>query len=181
MSGRIVLREGDITDEVVDAIVNAANTSLVLGAGVAGAIRTRGGPEIQAECDAIGPIALGDAAITGAGKLNARYVIHAAGMPPGGSATEASIHASVRKSLELASQHGCRTIAIPAIGAGIGGFPVQRCAEILLSEARNHLAGTTSLEEVRFVLFGEPTYRIFEAANDAAKIRQQMERLRSRH
>jgi O-acetyl-ADP-ribose deacetylase (regulator of RNase III) len=180
VSDRIVLREGDITDEVVDAIVNAANTSLVLGAGVAGAIRAKGGPEIQAECDAIGPIALGDAAITGAGELNARYVIHAAGMPPGGSATESSVHSSVRKSLELASRHGCRSIAIPAIGAGIGGFPVQRCAEILLSEARNHLAGETTLQEVRFVLFGEPTYRIFEAANDASKIREQMERLRSR-
>jgi len=180
MSGRIVLREGDITDEAVDAIVNAANTSLLLGGGVAGAIRARGGPEIQAECDAIGPIALGDAAITGAGDLKARYVIHAAGMPPGGSATEASIHSSVRKSLELASKHGCRTIAIPAVGAGIGGFSVQRCAEILLSVARDHLAGQTSLEEIRFVLFGEPTYRIFEAANDAAKIRQQMERLRPR-
>ena len=181
MTDRIVLKEGDITDEIVDAIVNAANTALVLGAGVAGAIRAKGGPEIQAECDSIGPIGLGDAAITGAGNLNARYVIHAAGMPPGGSATESSIHSSVRKSLELANRHGCRSIAIPAIGAGIGGFPVQRCAEILLSEARNHLGGETTLEEVRFVLFGEPTYRIFEAANDAAKIREQMEKLRSRH
>jgi O-acetyl-ADP-ribose deacetylase (regulator of RNase III) len=180
MTGRIVLREGDITLEEVDAIVNAANSHLVLGAGVAGAIRQRGGPQIQAECDAIGPIGVGDAAVTGAGDLPARWVIHAAGMPPGGSATEASVHASVRRSLELAREKGCRTIAIPAIGAGIGGFPVQRCAEILLSEAKEHLAGETSLEEIRFVLFGEPTYRIFEAAHDAAKIREQMEKLRSR-
>jgi O-acetyl-ADP-ribose deacetylase (regulator of RNase III) len=180
MKGRIVLREGDITLEEVDAIVNAANSRLVLGAGVAGAIRQRGGPQIQAECDAIGPIGVGDAAVTGAGDLPARWVIHAAGMPPGGSATEASVHASVRRSLELAREKGCRTIAIPAIGAGIGGFPVQRCAEILLSEAKEHLAGETSLEEIRFVLFGEPTYRIFEAAHDAAKIREQMEKLRSR-
>jgi O-acetyl-ADP-ribose deacetylase (regulator of RNase III) len=180
MTGRIVLREGDITLEEVDAIVNAANSRLVLGAGVAGAIRQRGGPQIQAECDAIGPIGVGDAAVTGAGDLPARWVIHAAGMPPGGSATEASVHASVRRSLELAREKGCRTIAIPAIGAGIGGFPVQRCAEILLSEAKEHLAGETSLEEIRFVLFGEPTYRIFEAAHDAAKIREQMEKLRSR-
>jgi O-acetyl-ADP-ribose deacetylase (regulator of RNase III) len=180
MKGRIVLREGDITLEEVDAIVNAANSHLVLGAGVAGAIRQRGGPQIQAECDAIGPIGVGDAAVTGAGDLPARWVIHAAGMPPGGSATEASVHASVRRSLELAREKGCRTIAIPAIGAGIGGFPVQRCAEILLSEAKEHLAGETSLEEIRFVLFGEPTYRIFEAAHDAVKIREQMEKLRSR-
>jgi O-acetyl-ADP-ribose deacetylase (regulator of RNase III) len=180
MKGRVVLREGDITEEEVDAIVNAANNHLVLGAGVAGAIRQKGGPQIQAECDAIGPIGVGDAAVTGAGNLPARWVIHAAGMPPGGSATESSVHSSVRKSLELAREKGCRTIAIPAIGAGIGGFPVQRCAEILLSEAKEHLAGETSLEEIRFVLFGEPTYRIFEAAHDAVKIREQMEKLRSR-
>ncbi|MFQ5415958.1 MAG: macro domain-containing protein [Myxococcota bacterium] len=180
MIGRIVLREGDIAAEEVDAIVNAANSGLVLGTGVAGAIRARGGPQIQAECDAIGPIAVGDAVVTGAGDLAARYVIHAAGMPPGGSATEASIHSSVRRSLEIAREKGCRSIAIPAIGGGVGGFPLQRCAEILLAEARRHLAGETTLEEVRFVLFGEPTYRVFEAADDAEKIRTQMEKLRSR-
>jgi len=180
VTGRIVLCEGDITEQAVDAIVNAANSKLVLGAGVAGAIRQRGGPEIQAECDAIGPIELGDAAVTGAGNLNARWVIHAAGMPPGGSATESSIHASVRRSLELAREKGCRSVAIPAIGAGIGGFPAQRCAEILLAEARAHLAGETTLEEIRFVLFGEPIYRVFEAAHDATKISEQMAKLRSR-
>jgi O-acetyl-ADP-ribose deacetylase (regulator of RNase III) len=178
--GRIVLCEGDISEQQVDAIVNAANTELVLGAGVAGAIRQRGGPEIQRECDAIGPIDLGDAAVTGAGDLAARFVIHAAGMPPGGSATESSIHASVRRSLELACERGCETVAIPAIGAGIAGFPEQRCAEILLDECRQHLDGETTLREIRIVLFGEPTYRIFEAAHDAAKIREQMEKLRAR-
>jgi O-acetyl-ADP-ribose deacetylase (regulator of RNase III) len=180
MKGKIVLREGDITEQAVDAIVNAANSALQLGAGVAGAIREKGGPGIQAECDAIGPIAVGDAAVTGAGRLRARYVIHAAGMPPGGSATAESVRASVRRSLALASERGCRTIAIPAIGAGIGGLSVQRCAEILVEEARAHLAGETSLEEVRFVLFGEPVYRVFESALDAAKVREQMERLRAR-
>jgi O-acetyl-ADP-ribose deacetylase (regulator of RNase III) len=180
MKGRIALREGDICAETVDAIVNAANSDLVLGAGVAGAIRERGGPEIQAECDAIGPIAVGDAAVTGAGRLAARFVIHAAGMPPGGAASEASVRSAVRRSLELARERGCRTLAIPAVGAGIGGLAVQRCAEILLEEARAHLAGETSLEEVRFVLFGEPVYRVFEATLDAAKVRQQMERLRAR-
>jgi O-acetyl-ADP-ribose deacetylase (regulator of RNase III) len=178
--GRIVLEEGDITEEEVDAIVNAANSQLVLGAGVAGAIREKGGPSIQAECDAIGPIEVGDATVTGAGELRARFVIHAAGMPPGGAATPESIRSSVRRSLELAAEQGCRSIAIPAIGAGIGGFSAQRCAEILLSEARAHLDGETSLEEVRFVLFGEPTYRVFEMTLDAAKVQEQMERLRSR-
>jgi O-acetyl-ADP-ribose deacetylase (regulator of RNase III) len=177
--GRIVLCEGDISEQEVDAIVNAANTQLVLGAGVAGAIQRRGGAQIQQECDAIGPIELGDAAVTGAGELAARYVIHAAGMSPGGSATESSIHASIRRSLELASENGCETLALPAIGAGIGGFPEQRCAEILLDECRRHLAGETTLREIRIVLYGEPTYRIFEAASDAAKIREQMEKLRA--
>ena len=180
MSGRISICEGDLTAQAVDAIVNAANSALVLGAGVAGAIREKGGPAIQAECDAIGPIAVGDAALTGAGALPARYVIHAASMPPGGSATESSIRSSLRRSLELAAQRGCRSIAIPAIGAGIGGFSAQRCAEILIDEARAHLRGPTSLEEIRFVLFGEPMYRVFEMAHDAARVREQMERLRGR-
>jgi O-acetyl-ADP-ribose deacetylase (regulator of RNase III) len=180
MKGRIVLREGDITEEAVDALVNAANNRLVLGAGVAGAIRQKGGAGIQQECDAIGEIAVGDAAVTGAGDLPAGCVIHAAGMEPGGVAEPEAVRSAVRRSLELASQRGCRTIAIPAVGAGIGGLSVQRCAEILIEEARAHLSGETSLEELRFVLFGEPVYRIFEAALDAAKVREQMERLRRR-
>jgi O-acetyl-ADP-ribose deacetylase (regulator of RNase III) len=178
--GRIVLAEGDITEADVDAVVNAANSALILGAGVAGAIAVKGGPSIQVECDEIGPIEVGDAVVTGAGELPARHLIHAAGMPPGGSATEESIRSCVRRSLELADGLACRSIAIPAIGAGIGGFPQQRCAEIMLEEARQHLAGETSLEEVRFVLFGEPTYRIFEMVKDAEAVRAQLELLRSR-
>jgi len=177
---RITIVEGDLTAQQVDAIVNAANSALVLGAGVAGAIRARGGPAIQAECDAVGPIAVGDAALTGAGALPARFVIHAASMPPGGKASEESVRSSLRRALELASREGLRTIAVPAIGAGIAGFPLQRCAEVLLEEARRHLAGETSLEEIRFVPFGEPAYRVFEMVNDAAKVAEQMERLRDR-
>lgn len=180
MSGRIVLEEGDLTAAEVDAIVNAANSALVLGAGVAGAIAQRGGPTIQAECDAHGPIEVGAAALTGAGELPARHVIHAAGMAPGGQADEQSVRSAMRASLALAAEHGLTSIAVPAIGAGIAGFPMQRCAEILLEEARAHLEGETSLEEIRFVLFGEPAYRLFEMVNDAAKVAAQMERLRSR-
>ena len=98
-------------------------------------------------------------------------------MPPGGSASEASVRSSMRRALELARGAGLRTIAVPAIGAGIAGFPLQRCAEILIEEARRHLAGETSLEEIRFVLFGEPAYRVFEMVHDAAKVAEQMERL----
>lgn len=180
MKGRITLRAGDVTAEEVDAVVNAANSALQLGAGVAGAIRARGGPTIQEECDRHGPIAVGEAALTGAGDLPARHVIHAATMEPGGRASEKTVRGAMRRSLELASERGLRSVAVPALGAGVAGFPLQRCAEILLEEARRHLAGETSLEEIRFVLFDEPSYRIFEMAHDAAKVAEQMERLRSR-
>ena len=180
MSGRIVLCEGDITAQEVDAVVNAANSDLVLGAGVAGSIREQGGPTIQAECDAHGPVEVGGAAITGAGDLPAKFVIHAASMPPGGQADEESVRASMRASLRLAEEKGCEAIAVPAIGAGIAGFPLQRCGEILLEEARSHLAGDSGLEEIRFVLFGEPAYRVFEMVNDAARVAEQMERLAKR-
>lgn len=180
MSGRVTLVLGDVTEQAVDAIVNAANSALVLGSGVAGAIREKGGPAIQEECDRVGPIEVGDAALTGAGALPARFVIHAAGMPPGGSADEDSVRRSTRRSFELARERGLRTIAVPAIGAGVGGFPPQRCAEVLIEEARAHLAGETTLEEIRFVLFGEPMYRLFEAANDAIAVRAQLDRMRGR-
>ncbi len=130
MTGRIVLEEGDITRAEVDAIVNAANSGLQLGAGVAGAIAAAGGPSIQAECDEHGPIEVGGAAITGAGDLPARFVIHAASMPPGGQADEASVRASMRASLELARTESQSRTALPAVqsaipircqvGAGVG-------------------------------------------------------------
>ncbi|MEM7410653.1 MAG: macro domain-containing protein [Myxococcota bacterium] len=180
MSGRLTLCEGDITAQDVDAIVNAANSALQLGSGVAGAIRERGGPSIQEECDRHGPIEVGEAALTGAGELPARHVIHAAGMPPGGAADEDSVRACARASFQLAAAQGLRSLAVPAIGAGVGGFAPQRCAEVLLEEARAHLAGETSVEEIRFVLFGEPMYRVFEGAKDAIAVREQMARMRAR-
>jgi len=176
--GRIGIQEGDLTEAEVDAIVNAANTQLVLGAGVAGAIRERGGPAIQTECDAHGPVEIGGAALTGAGELPARYVIHAAGMEPGGPVTEENLRACTRASLELAAQNGVETLAFPAIGTGVGGFPLQRCAEVMIEETNAHLAGETTLREVRFVLYGEPAFRVFEQVHDAEKIRLQMEKLR---
>ena len=177
---RIRLFEGDITDQEVDAIVNAANSALVLGAGVAGAIARRGGPSIAEECAAIGPIQVGQAALTGGGNLPAGAVIHAAGMPPGGHADEDSVRAAVRAALELAQREGFRSVAFPAIGAGIGGFSLQRCAEISLDEARRAAAQPSSLEEIRFVLYGEPAFRVFEMVDDAAKVEAQMRKLRDR-
>ena len=178
--GRVALVEGDITAQEVDAIVNAANSELVLGSGVAGAIRSKGGPSIQLECDAHGPIAVGDAAVTGAGELPARIVIHAAAMPPGGKATEDSVRSSVIRSFALAREHDCHTLACPAVGAGVGGLSLRRCAEISIEEARRHLSGEDPLDEIRFVLFGEPAYRLFEMVDDSARVQAQMERLKRR-
>jgi len=175
---RIRIEEGDITAAAVDAVVNAANTELILGSGVAGAIRERGGPSVQAECDRHGRVGLGEVALTGAGELEAEYVIHAAGMEPAGSVSEESLRACTRGALELASERKLRSIAFPAIGTGAGGFSLQRCAEVMLAEVDSHLESGSSLEEVRFVLFGEPAYRVFEQVRDAEKIRLQMEKLR---
>jgi O-acetyl-ADP-ribose deacetylase (regulator of RNase III) len=175
--GRITLIEGDICEQEVEAIVNPANTALSLGTGVAGAIQARGGNEIQRECDQAGPIELGSAALTGGGDLSARYVVHAAGIEPGGSADEASVRSAVRAALVIAAENGIRTIAVPAVGTGVGGFAMQRCAEVALEEARLHLAGETSLEEIRFVLRGEPAFRVFEMVNDSARVAAQMDRM----
>ncbi len=159
---RIVLRRGDIADARADAIVNAANNDLVLGAGVAGAIRRKGGPSIQHECDRHGPIRVGEAAITGAGALAARYVIHAASMRLGGRTTAASLSASVRDTLRLAGEHGLQSIAFPAIGTGVAGFPVGECARIMLDEVRRHLRAGSPLKRVEFVLFDAETLAVFE-------------------
>jgi O-acetyl-ADP-ribose deacetylase (regulator of RNase III) len=177
---RIVLQEGDITAQEVDAIVNAANSDLVLGSGVAGAIADRGGSSIAEECRALGPIEVGEAAVTGAGELPARFVIHAAGMPLGGRASEESVRASLRSALALADREGCRTLACPAIGAGVGGLKMQTCAEICLDEAHRFTEAGGQLEEIRFVLFGEPAFRLFEMVNDAAKVEAQMRKLQGR-
>jgi O-acetyl-ADP-ribose deacetylase (regulator of RNase III) len=177
---RIVLLEGDLTEQEVDAIVNAANSALILGSGVAGAIAERGGPTIAAECEALGPIEVGEAAVTGAGDLAARFVIHAAGMAPGGQASESSVRRALRNSLLEADRVHCLSIACPAIGAGVGGLSVQTCAEISLDEARQYSDRGGRLEEIRFVLFGEPSFRIFEMVNDSAKVEAQMRKLRGR-
>jgi len=158
---KIRILQGDLTAQDADAIVNAANNDLQLGGGVAGAIRRKGGPAIQEECDRLGPIPLGEAAVTGGGNLKARYVIHAASMRLGEATSEANLRASTRASLLRAKELGIRTIAFPAVGTGIAGFPMRRCAEVMLEEAAAHLAGETSLQEVRFVLFDASAEKIF--------------------
>lgn len=161
---QIEIVQGDITDADVEAIVNAANNDLQLGAGVAGAIRRKGGPSIQQECDRIGSIPLGEAAITGGGQLKAKYVVHAASMQLGGRATAEHLEASTRNSLLRAEEKKIRSIAFPAIGTGIAGFDTRRCAEIMLRVVSDHLRGKTSLERVVFVLFDEAARNVFEQA-----------------
>jgi O-acetyl-ADP-ribose deacetylase len=160
---RIQIHEGDITEMDVDAIVNAANNDLMLGAGVAGMILRKGGDSIQRECNEIGSIPVGYAAITGAGKLKARYVIHAASMGLGGERTTAkSLRTSTAHSLRIAAERKLKSIAFPAVGTGVSGFPVEECAQIMLKEAAQHLKGETSLETVYFVLFDEQTRDTFQ-------------------
>jgi O-acetyl-ADP-ribose deacetylase (regulator of RNase III) len=159
---QLTLRQGDITQSRVDAIVNAANNDLILGGGVAGAIRSKGGRSIQRECEQLGPIAIGEAAITGGGNLPARYVIHAASMRLGESATSESLRAATRNSLQRANENEIRTIAFPAIGTGIAGFPVDECARIMLDEIRSHLLGQTTLEHVEIVLFDASALAAFD-------------------
>lgn len=157
-----ILRD-DLIRQDVDAIVNAANDDLMLGGGVAGAIARAGGPSIQAECRKLAPIEVGDAAITSAGRLPARFVIHAASMRLGGLTTSEALRHATRRSLELARDHGLQSMAFPAVGTGIAQFPVEECARIMLEEVLAHSREPTSLRQVRFVLFGQEAESAFTA------------------
>ena len=162
MAERIVIQQGDLTEMETDAIVNAANNDLILGGGVAGAIRRKGGDQIQKECNAIGAIPIGYAAITTGGNLKAKYVIHAASMQLGGRTKAEALRNSTAHALRISNERGIKTIAFPAVGTGIAGFDLAECAEIMLSEAVRHLNAKTSLETIYFVLFDEEARRIFE-------------------
>ena len=161
---RILIIAGDLVEQEVDAIVNAANNDLVLGGGVAGAIRSRGGPTIQRECDEHGPVKVGEAALTGGGELVARHVIHAASMRLGGSTTAESLRSSMDNSFRLAREHGVKTIAVPAVGTGIAGFPMEECAIVMARSLSGALAQGWQPDEVRFVLFGDAARRTFETS-----------------
>jgi len=163
--------QGDITALAVDAIVNAANGYLKHGGGVAAAISRKGGPSIQQESDAIvkehGPLETGEAAITGGGRLPARFVIHAVGpvwSEHRPAEADRLLCKAVQSSLALAWERRLKSIALPAISTGIYGFPVDRAAPLMLAEAAKHLGGETSLERVVFCLYDRPGYQVFEAA-----------------
>ncbi len=162
LADRIELSQGDLTESDADAIVNAANNDLLLGGGVAGAIRLKGGPAIQQECNAIGSIPVGFAAITSGGKLKARHVIHAASMQLGGRTTGPALRSSTAHCLRIAGEKKLKSIAFPAVGTGIAGFPMRDCAEIMLRECVEHLKGKTSLEAIHFVLFDQASFDVFQ-------------------
>jgi len=155
------LVEGDIAEMQTDAIVNAANAQLVLGGGVAGAIRRKGGPQIQQECDKIGGTFVGGAVITTGGNLKAKHVIHAVGPRMGEGNEDEKLRNATMNSLRLADEKNLRSISFPAISAGIFGFPIQRCAEIMLRTTIDYLKGQTGLEKVVFCLFGRDAFEVF--------------------
>ena len=155
------LLDGDITEMDTDAIVNAANAQLVLGGGVAGAIRRKGGPKIQAECDKIGGTFVGGAVITTGGKLKARHVIHAVGPRMGEGNEDHKLRNATLNSLKVADENRLKSIAFPAVSTGIFGFPIERCAAIMLGTTIEYLKGQTGLQKVVFCLFGRDSYDVF--------------------
>jgi O-acetyl-ADP-ribose deacetylase (regulator of RNase III) len=156
------LLDGDITEMDTDAIVNAANAQLVLGGGVAGAIRRKGGPKIQAECNRIGGTFVGGAVITTGGSLKAKHVIHAVGPRMGEGDEDRKLTNATLNSLKVADENHLKSISFPAISTGIFGFPIERCAEIMLKTTIEYLDGRTGLEKVVFCLFGRDSYKVFE-------------------
>jgi O-acetyl-ADP-ribose deacetylase len=154
--------EGNIAELEVDAIANAANNHLWMGAGVAGAIKGAGGEEIEREAVAKGPIEIGDAVATGAGSLSARHVIHGAVMGQDLRTDAGKIAQTTRRVLEVADEVGARSLALPAFGTGVGGFPLEECAAIMVAEARAY--DPAGLERVIFAVYGDEAEQAFRAA-----------------
>ena len=152
MRAALEVVEGDIAALEVDALANAANDHLWMGAGVAGALKRAGGDEIEREAVAQGPIEVGDAVATGAGRLAARWVIHAAVMGQDLRTSEAAIRSATRRTLEVADSLGAESVALPAFGTGVGGFPLDECARIMVEEARAFDGRTVS--RVVFAVYG---------------------------
>ena len=162
MPAEIEIVEGDITQLPVDAIANAANNHLWMGAGVAGAIKRAGGEEIEREAVAKGPIALGDAVVTGAGRLTAKWVVHGAVMGQDLRTDGELVRKTTARCLEVAEEAGARSLALPAFGTGVGGFPLEDCARIMIDAVRAY--ETTTLERVVLAVFGPQAERAFHAA-----------------
>jgi len=156
------VREGDIAEVEADAIANAANDHLWMGAGVAGALKRAGGDEIEHEAMAQGPIELGTAVATAAGRLHARYVVHGAVMGQDLRTNAELVRTTTRSCLDVADELGCRSLALPAFGTGVGGFPLDECARIMVGEAQAF--EPRSLEYVLFAVRGQDAETAFQAA-----------------
>jgi len=154
--------QGDIAAVEVDAVANAANDHLWMGAGVAGALKRAGGEEIERDAMAKGPIAVGTAVATSAGRLAARYVVHGAVMGQDLRTSAELVERTTRACIALADELGCRSLALPAFGTGVGGFPVEECARLMVNVARAF--EPRSLERVVFAVFGDEAYAAFAAA-----------------
>lgn len=158
----IRLVQGDITELSTDVIVNAANAQLILGGGVAGAIKRKGGPSIQQECNKIGNTYVGGAVITTGGNLKAKHVIHAVGPRMGEGNEDNKLKNASINSLKLMDENNLKTIAFPAISTGIFGYPIDRCAKIMIQSTKDYLQGNTQIEEVIFCLYTASDYTVFE-------------------
>ena len=159
---KIKLMTGDITDLEVDAIVNAANAQLILGGGVAGAIKAKGGPTIQEECLQVGGTFVGGAVITGAGKLKSKYVIHAVGPRMGEGDEDTKLENAILNSLQLVIEKNLSSVAFPAISTGIFGFPVERCAEIMIRITKEFIKKNHLPDQIIFCLWGEDNFQKFD-------------------
>lgn len=161
-NSKIKLVQGDITELDTDVIVNAANAQLILGGGVAGAIRRKGGPKIQEECDKKAPTFIGGAVITTGGNLKAKHVIHAVGPRMGEGNEEEKLKNATLNSLKLMDEHDLKSIAFPAISTGIFGYPIDRCAKIMIATVKDCLLEDTQIEVVIFCLYTSSDFQVFE-------------------
>jgi O-acetyl-ADP-ribose deacetylase (regulator of RNase III) len=158
----IKLVQGDITEMETDVIVNAANAQLIMGGGVAGAIKRKGGPQIQEECNKIGGTFHGGAVITTGGNLKAKHVIHAVGPRKGEGEEEKKLKSATVNSLKLMDKHKLKSIAFPAISAGIFGNPLSWVARVMISAVKEYLEGATQIKEVFFCLYNPEDFEVFE-------------------
>jgi len=166
---RISLVKGDITEIECDAIVNAANNRLWMGGGVAGAIKRKGGQSIEREAVAKGPIKIGEAIHTGAGALKAKYVIHAAVMGDDRRTDAAKIYEATKSALLLAEQLAAQSIAFPALGTGVGGFPYKESARAMLKAIEELAPSLRNIQEISFVLWGEEAFNAFKEVMEECK------------
>jgi O-acetyl-ADP-ribose deacetylase (regulator of RNase III) len=158
----VELLEADITDLDVDAIVNPANEELQLTSGVSAVVLEKGGISIQEECDRIGGTPVGTAVLTGAGSLDVKQIIHAVGPRMGEGEEDRKLASAIRASLALADRHGLRSLALPAVSTGSFGFPMDRCARLMLTEIQRYLQGGTKLARVVVALSGDDAFETFK-------------------